>query len=86
MKIEIDVPDYSQDSGLHLVWEEGFVILAKQEQSLLLLQANSAGLISLARHLLMLASNEVPIGAHVHLDDLNSLEDGSCELVLEKTT
>ena len=39
---------------------------------------------SLARHLLVLAQEEAPSGCHIHLDEFNSLEDGSVELILDK--
>ena len=44
--------------------------------------ANREGLISLANILVDLAK-EGP-GAHVHLDENNSLEDGSAELIIER--
>lgn len=37
-----------------------------------------------ARHLLTLAQDSVPSGTHIHFDDLNSLEDGSIGLIIEK--
>ena len=39
--------------------------------------ANESGLRSLAKHLLCLADTEVPVHYHIHLDESNSLEDGS---------
>ena len=41
-------------------------------------------MISLSRHLLTLAQDSVPSGTHIHFDDLNSLEDGSIGLIIEK--
>lgn len=84
MKIEFSVPDYNVEEGLSYDWEDGFEITAKVEDSGIYIKANRAGLISLARHLLTLAQESVPSGHHMHFDDLNSLEDGSQELVIEK--
>lgn len=38
----------------------------------------------MASHLLNLAQADVPLGTHIHLDSLNSLEDGSDEIIIEK--
>lgn len=84
MKTSIDVPDYSPETGLKFIWEEGFSLQAKAQGESVAIRGNAAGLISLARHLLVLAQSGVPSGSHFHLDDLNALEDGSCELVFEK--
>jgi hypothetical protein len=45
---------------------------------------NAEGLASLADHLLRLAADHAPSGAHLHLDDLNGLEPGSVEIILER--
>ncbi|WP_435610960.1 Imm32 family immunity protein [Streptomyces sp. C10-9-1] len=49
------------------------------------IEANAAGLETLARHLLVLAGDGVPDGAHLHLEDSNGLEEGSVGLVLERS-
>ena len=59
-------------------WEDGFTIATRIED-----EANAAGLRSLANHLLALAEDETK-GAHIHLDEFNSLEDHSVELIVEK--
>ena len=83
MIIEINVPNY-EGKGLPLEWEENSVISVKivQENNVVAIGGNREGLISLARHLLTLAQVNVPAGYHVHFDDQNSLEEGSCELIL----
>ena len=45
------------------------------------IRANKSGLISLARHLLTLVQDSVPKHSHIHLDEYNSLEEGSAELI-----
>ncbi len=84
MKYEIEVPEYIKEKGLRFVWEQGYTIQTNLETNTIVLSANAEGLISLARHMLMLAQTEIPPGSHVHLDDSNSLEDGSCEFVITK--
>jgi hypothetical protein len=85
MIVEIELPDYKALQGIHMVWEEGFTISAQiGPGGAVRIQGDRAGLISLARHLLTLAQEEVPTGSHIHYDQYNSLEDGSCELIFEK--
>lgn len=61
-------------------WEDGFVIRVSSQNDEVLISANREGLVSLANHLLALADE----GGHFHLDQHNSLEDGSCELIVER--
>jgi hypothetical protein len=85
MKLEIEIPEYNESNGMKLEWEDGFKIeVQEQSPRSILIKANKAGLFSLARHLLALSVSSIPAGYHLHFDDLNSLEDGSCELVIEK--
>ncbi|WP_449334169.1 Imm32 family immunity protein [Streptomyces lateritius] len=49
------------------------------------IEANAAGLRTLAGHLLVLAGDGVSDGSHLHLEDSNGLEDGSVGLVLERS-
>ena len=69
---------------MRVKWEDGFEIRVRVEGGCALVSANRAGLRSLAGILLSLAGEPEP-GAHIHLDTYNSLEDGSDELILEKT-
>ena len=64
-------------------WEPGAEISVRTEENTILISANAPGLISLAGILKTLAIGKK--GDHVHLDRYNSLEDGSAELILEKT-
>ena len=84
MRVEIELEDYNRENGIKLKWEEGFCIEVKAEDSAVLMSANKEGLISLANHLLTLAQDEVPAGTHIHLDEYNSLEEDSIELVIER--
>lgn len=84
MKIEIEIPDYIKDEGLRRVWERNFTITTSVEENTLIIKANEAGLKSLAYQLLTLAQPTAPLGSHMHYDDINSIEEGSCELIIEK--
>ncbi|MFC3964132.1 Imm32 family immunity protein [Nocardia jiangsuensis] len=63
----IDAPEYDETGGVRMEWEAGFSILVQNHGPEILIQANRAGLISLARILLTLAGTTTPAGAHVHL-------------------
>ncbi|WP_310551910.1 Imm32 family immunity protein [Paenibacillus glufosinatiresistens] len=84
MEIKIKIPNYSKDNGIEFVWEDNFTILAQKNADSIIIKANKEGLHSLAKHLLTLAQNEVPVDTHLHYDDFNSLEDGSCEIIIQK--
>jgi hypothetical protein len=83
VKIEVEVIDYQPEVGLRLTWDDGadIEVLASEE---VVLSANTAGLVTLARHLLTLAQLGVPPGSHVHLDGFSGLVEGSAELVIIK--
>lgn len=85
MKHIIDVPEYDPERGLRADWDDGFEIAIRTSNEAVVISANPAGLRSLARHLLVLAQDMTPSGQHFHLDESNSLEDGSVELIIEKT-
>lgn len=82
MDLVIEIPDYGQ-SGLKFNWEKGFEILVVENNGGFVIKANRSGLVSLARVFLSLSQKDIPDGYHVHLDDSNSLEDGSKNLVIE---
>ena len=64
-------------------WVDGFKIEVNRVNNEVQIKANSEGLISLANHLRTLAESTTQ-GAHFHLDEFNSLEPGSVELIIEK--
>ena len=64
-------------------WTDGFMISVREEDGAVVIAANRAGLQSLADHLLRLAEQDGQ--NHFHLDQYNSLEEGSLELIIEKT-
>lgn len=64
-------------------WIDGFTINVAIDGNTVVIKANKEGLLSLTNHLKTLAEEPVP-GAHFHLDEFNSLEDGSAELIVER--
>lgn len=65
-----------------LKWENDFSIRVTIRDGEAVISGNKAGLLSLAGHLTALAQE--PSGCHIHLDEYNSLEDGSAELIIER--
>lgn len=84
MEITLKIPDYAPSKGIEYQWENGLDIDVKLADKCVCIAANREGLISLANHLLNLAQEEVPAGYHIHLDEHNSLSDGSFELIVQK--
>ncbi|RZK58814.1 MAG: hypothetical protein EOO91_07140 [Pedobacter sp.] len=82
MEIKINIPDYN--GVLQSNWEDGFEIKTIFSNEEIVISANKAGLISLAKQLLTLAQDTVPTGCHFHFDEFNSLEENSKELIIQK--
>lgn len=83
--MEINVPKYDRNTGLRLCWSDGYSIKISMNDNEIIISANREGLLSLTNHLLNLAQTDVPCGTHIHLDEYNSLEEGSLDLIVEKT-
>ena len=64
-------------------WIDGFTINVAIDGNTVVIKANKEGLLSLANHLKTLAEEPVS-GSHFHLDEYNSLEDGSAELIVDR--
>ena len=85
MNVTLTVPDYEERAHLRFEWDGGFEILLERNENEVVIKANTPGLISLARHLLTLAQLTVPAGSHLHLTEESELEEGSGELIIEKS-
>ena len=69
---------------MNIEWVEGFEInVTVDESGAVVISANREGLLSLAQQFTVLA--ETLPGDHIHYDQDNSLEEGSTELIVEKT-
>ncbi|MGW5248291.1 Imm32 family immunity protein [Streptomyces sp. NPDC004129] len=66
-------------------WEDEARITVRSLGAEVVIEANVAGLRTLAGHLLTLAKDGVPDGSHLHLEDSNGLAEGSVGLVLERS-
>lgn len=86
MKYEEIVVKVPVSNGVHMrtEWDDYSEILVSKDENVVLIKANQAGLITLARHLLTLAQGSVPPGYHLHYDDYGGLEEGSVEMILER--
>ena len=82
--LQVEIPEYFPTEGFKFSWEDDFILDIQVEDKTVYLRANEAGLISLARILLTLSQPAVMKNYHLHLDDSNSLEDGSTEIIIEK--
>ena len=79
----VEILGSAKGEGMQLRWEEGFQIHVVIQGATVTISANREGLLSLANHLTALAQEDA--GSHIHLDEHNALEDGSAELILEKS-
>ena len=68
---------------MKIEWVEGFEIRTALEYNEIVISANREGLLSLARQLTALADGAP--GDHIHYDEHNSLEEGSAEMIIERT-
>ena len=84
VEVKLKIPKYDDEVGLQSSWVDGFILKTDIIENQIQIHANKAGLISLAKQLLYLAQDETPIGYHYHLDDYNSLETDSNELIISK--
>ena len=83
-EVRIQVPSYSSERGTPHEFDEGARARARVDGTTTVIEANAAGLRSLARLLLTLAASDVPDGTHVHLDDFTGLLPGTTEVVIER--
>lgn len=80
--VTIHVPDYDPHRGTLLEWDDDHRIRVDADGAKITIEANPAGLRSLARHLLTLAQEEGPADNHLHLDESNGLDEGSDGLTI----
>ncbi|MEU3447905.1 hypothetical protein AB0H29_11860 [Streptomyces thermolilacinus] len=73
-----------ESEALRFSWDADARIEVRSHGGEVVIEANAAGLRTLAGHLLVLAGEGVTDGAHLHLDDGNGLDVGSVGLVLER--
>jgi hypothetical protein len=86
-RIEVNIPPAERRWDSSLIWEEGYQLSVSVEDDTVIIIGNRAGLISLAKYLLILAQDEAMPGDHLHLDawqsgDLGELDEGSASLIV----
>jgi hypothetical protein len=84
MEVKLHINEYSAETGIRLEWEDNFHIATEISGDEIVITANKAGLISLAKHLLTLAQDDIQSGNHFHLDEYGGLESGSKELIIAR--
>jgi hypothetical protein len=85
MELWIDLPDHMPGEGQRYSWDDGYVLRVNRDAvGEAVVSGNAAGLRSLARHLLVLAQEDVRPGSHLHLDMWSGLDDGSDGLVIAR--
>ena len=65
-------------------WIDNFSIEVYIDEGEVIISANSEGLESLANIFKELSRKQISAGNHIHLDQYNSLEEGSTELIIVK--
>ena len=83
MKINLELPDYDGRAA-DVLWEGDATVRVEAMGPEVVLSADRAGLISLAKQMLYLADESLPAGSHVHYDDLLLDEGSNRVLIIEK--
>lgn len=85
MNVDVDIQQYSQEEGLSLSYEDGCKIEVSTKDGGIVVAANCAGLLTLARALLTLAQADVPLGQYLDFDEWSGLEPGSRRIYFIKS-
>lgn len=83
-KVTLSIPTYC-GLGIRTEWVDGHEIFVNIQDKTAVIKANREGLITIAQHLLTLSQVDIPQGHHIHYDDYSGLEEGSYELIIERT-
>ena len=68
---------------MNITWKEGFCIEVEINTNEVVISANKEGLLSLSEICKALANSDIP-EEHIHLDQYNSLEADSVDLIVSK--
>ena len=87
ISVTVNIASYGPNFGVRTWWEDGAALRAEvwdEPERTVVISGNSAGLRSLARHLLTLAQRQVPDGRHLDFDSYGgSLSEDSLAIRLE---
>jgi hypothetical protein len=86
MNVTVQVYEYDPSHGIQYEWDEKDFLSITIRSGTAHVLADKEGLRLLARILLTLAQDDVPAGAHVHIDDFAGAVQGSQELILERVS
>ena len=87
MIVKIEIPRYNPEQGFEYKWQDNYAIKVEiTEEREVLISANKEGLISMATLFLTLAQESIPSSfGHFHLTEYDALENGSAELIVQKS-
>lgn len=83
--VVIQIKEYRPENGIDSEWDDDSLVKTTIDGDAIVIVANAAGLLSLARLLVTLAQANVPSGSHVHLDYYNAPTEGSAELIMQRS-
>ena len=84
MNIVVNIPDYD-GNGLDVIWSDDSKFKIDLGHNEVVISANQAGLISVAKQLLYMAYSDISDGSHVHYDSFfTKMSPEDIELVIEK--
>lgn len=84
MELKINIPDYDGDA-MDVIWQDNSYYSTEVFDDEILIKANSAGLISIAKQMLYMAYNDLSKGSHVHYDRFFTKMNNKYSLIIEKT-
>ncbi len=85
MRITVDIPDHD-GNDIDVVWDRNGKYSVEINSNQIVLRGNKEALISFAKQMLYLASDDIQQGAHVHFNSFfTGNYDGENELIIEKT-
>lgn len=84
MELKINIPDYDGDA-MDVVWQDNSYYSTEVFDDEILIKANSAGLISIAKQMLYMAYNDLLKGRHVYYDQFFTKMNNKYSLIIEKT-
>ena len=83
-KFSYEHESYTSETGVLYETHKDMIVEFTIDVDQCTLSANKQGLLALAKSLIKLADDDVPVGCHFHLDPPVFFVDGSAELIIEK--
>lgn len=83
MTVVLELPDYD-GNALDVIWEDNASYTAEVFENDILIKANRQGLISMAKQMLYMAYNDLPLGSHIHYNKFFTKTESKYDLIIEK--